>query len=57
MLLLVDVRPVQAMPCFTNLANCYFRAGTIGSFWYRWAAGLDCETTFVGCLRMDIGGW
>jgi hypothetical protein len=55
MFLLVDAKPAHAMPCFTNLGNCYFRAAKVDSFWYRWAAGLDCETTFIRCLREDIG--
>ena len=57
MLLLIDAKPAHAMPCFSDLGNCYYRAATISSFWFRWAAGLDCETGFVGCLRQDLGGW
>jgi hypothetical protein len=57
LLLLLDAKPADAMPCFNDLATCYFQAATIGSFWSRFAAGLDCEFTFVGCLREDIGGW
>jgi hypothetical protein len=56
-LVLLDAKPAHAMPCFINLSNCYFQAATIGSFWSRFAAGLDCEITFVGCIREDVTGW
>ena len=42
--------------CFTELADCYQRAATIESFWYRWAAGLDCELDFVECSRVKLIG-
>jgi len=56
-LLLGHAEPVQAMPCFTNLANCYQQAATVDSFWMRWAAGLDCELNFISCVREDIVGY
>jgi hypothetical protein len=56
-LVLAPARPARAMPCFTDLANCYFRAATVDSFWYRWAAGLDCELSFVSCTREQILGY
>jgi hypothetical protein len=37
--------------CFTNLANCYQQAALIDSFWWRFAAGLDCELKLVRCAR------
>lgn len=57
LLIFTNARPAHAMPCFTDLANCYFRAAVIDSFWYRWAAGLDCELGFASCLRQDILGY
>jgi hypothetical protein len=42
--------------CTTDLANCYQRAAGIDSFWYRWAAGLDCELDFVECARVKLIG-
>jgi hypothetical protein len=42
--------------CTTELANCYQRAAGIDSFWYRWAAGLDCELDFVECARIKLIG-
>lgn len=50
-------RPGEAaVACTTNLADCYLGAATIDSFWYRWAAGLDCELAFIGCARYSIMG-
>jgi hypothetical protein len=42
--------------CTTELADCYGRAARIDSFWYRWAAGLDCELDFVDCAREKLIG-
>ena len=42
--------------CTTNLATCYEAAAKIDSFWYRWAAGLDCELDFAECLRIKLIG-
>ena len=56
-LLLADATPALAMPCFTNLGNCYGRAAAVDGFWMRWAAGLDCELDFAACLREDLTGW
>jgi len=42
--------------CATDLANCYVAAAKIDSFWYRWAAGLDCELQFTNCARIMILG-
>ena len=47
-------RPVLAQQCTTQLADCYVAAAKIDSFWYRWAAGIDCETDYAGCLRSAI---
>jgi hypothetical protein len=42
--------------CATDLANCYVAAAKIDSFWYRWAAGLDCELQFTNCVRIMVIG-
>jgi hypothetical protein len=50
-------RPLYANAgCATGLADCYQRAANIDSFWYRWAAGLDCELDFVECARIKLIG-
>ena len=48
-------RPVLA-GCTTALADCYTAAAKIDSFWYRWAAGLDCELDYVDCVREKLIG-
>jgi hypothetical protein len=55
-LLLGSPKPVQAAGCFTNLGHCFYRAAVVDSFWWRWAAGLDCELGFLGCVR-EIVSW
>lgn len=42
--------------CTTNLLDCYVRAAREDSFWYRWAAGLDCELDYTDCVRRHIIG-
>ena len=42
--------------CTTDLADCYERAAKIDSFWYRWAAGLDCEIDYAECVRIKLIG-
>ena len=37
--------------CTTKLLDCYADAAKIADFWYRSAAGLDCEIEYVGCVR------
>lgn len=37
--------------CTTALLDCYAEAAKIESFWYRTAAGLDCEIEYAGCVR------
>jgi len=54
---LANAQPAFAMPCFTNLTSCYFRAAIFDGAWMRFAAGMDCELDFVGCLREDLAGW
>ena len=48
-------RPAMA-GCTTDLADCYVRAAKIDSFWYRWAAGLDCELDYAECARIKLVG-
>ena len=48
-------RPALA-GCTTTLAGCYTAAAKIDSFWYRWAAGLDCELDYVECVRVKLIG-
>jgi hypothetical protein len=58
MMLIGDARTVRAMAssCNTDLLNCYQKAANIDSFWYRWAAGLDCEFSYVECARQTLVG-
>jgi len=42
--------------CTTDFADCYIAAAKIDSFWYRWAAGLDCELDFTECTRVKLIG-
>ena len=48
-------RPASA-GCTTDLLDCYGRAGRIDSFWYRTAAGLDCELDYTECVRLQVLG-
>jgi hypothetical protein len=48
-------RPAVA-GCTTDLADCYLAAAKIDSFWYRWAAGLDCELDYTECVRIKLVG-
>lgn len=50
-----SARPAQA-GCNTDLLDCYHQAANIDSFWYRWAAGLDCEFAYVQCAREMLIG-
>lgn len=56
LLLLGSAKPVSARPCFTDLGNCWVEAASISPFWFRWAAGLDCELGFISCTRLDLIG-
>jgi len=42
--------------CTTTLGNCYEAAAKVDSFWYRWAAGLDCEIDYAECVRVKLVG-
>ena len=53
----VVAAPHQAMAgCSMDLLDCYTRAAKIDSFWYRTAAGLDCELQYAGCVRQTLIG-
>ncbi len=52
-----STRPASARPCFTSLGNCWVDSARISSFFFRWAAGLDCELGFVSCARFDLIGY
>lgn len=59
MALLSPGAPAEAAPqahCFSDLASCYEEANLNESFWdYYWDA-LDCELTFIGCVREAVFG-
>lgn len=42
--------------CATELLDCFQEAAGVDSFWYRWAAGFDCELGFVKCAREALSG-
>ena len=48
-------RPAMA-GCSTDLLDCYGRAAGIDSFWYRSAAGLDCELDYTDSVRRRLIG-
>ena len=49
-------RSAMAAGCTTTLGECYEKAAKIDSFWYRWAAGMDCELDYTDCVRRRIIG-
>ena len=51
-------RPAMALRpgCASDLLDCYTRAASIDSFWYRTAAGLDCELDYADCVRQRLVG-
>jgi hypothetical protein len=55
---LVSVRPAKAMAssCTQDLLGCYARASQIDSWLDRWAAGMDCELDYAGCVGSVISG-
>jgi hypothetical protein len=42
--------------CGGDLLDCYTAAAQIDSFWYRTAAGLDCEFAYADCVRQILLG-
>ena len=49
--LMADSRAAFAEDCFINLRDCYERASREDWWGNMWLRGLDCEVTFVGCMR------
>jgi hypothetical protein len=51
-------RPAMAdgARCTGDLNDCYVRAAKIDSFWYRVAAGIDCELNYADCVRRRLIG-
>ncbi|OFW05988.1 MAG: hypothetical protein A3H96_00175 [Acidobacteria bacterium RIFCSPLOWO2_02_FULL_67_36] len=54
----VTPQPARAMEegCTTTLGHCYEAAARIDSFWWRLAAGLDCELDYAECVRIKVMG-
>jgi hypothetical protein len=50
------IPPSAAASCTSTLGDCYTAAAKIDSFWYRWAAGLECELDYAECVRMMLVG-
>jgi hypothetical protein len=51
-------QPAQAgATCTTDLLNCYVAAAKIDNFWYRTAAGIDCEIDYAGCVNQALAGF
>ena len=53
---LVTMPRVVFAGCNGDLLDCYGRAAQIDNFWYRTAAGLDCELDYAACLRLAMIG-
>ena len=50
-------RPASAqVRCTESLRECYMEAATRQSVWAMWAAGVDCELSFVQCARRTVVG-
>jgi len=46
----------QEFRCHQELRDCYGRAAGREGFWEMWAAGLDCELTYIDCVRRALIG-
>jgi len=46
----------SAAMCSAELVQCYGDAATLGDWFARTAAGLDCEVTYAGCVREALLG-
>ena len=44
----------ESVTCTQDLLNCYVSAAKIDNFWYRTAAGIDCELAYAGCVGQAI---
>ncbi len=42
--------------CFKGLADCFAGSARVDSFWYRTWDALDCELSFVTCVRIAVFG-
>jgi hypothetical protein len=45
-----------AAGCTTDLVGCFEEAARVENFWYRWAAGIDCELDYIRCVRVRFVG-
>jgi hypothetical protein len=45
-----------AVSCTQDLIGCYAQASQSGSWLDVWAAGMDCELGYAGCVRRVIFG-
>jgi hypothetical protein len=53
----MSVPRVAMAGCGGDLLDCYAAAAAIDNFWYRSAAGLDCELQYAGCIRQVLVGY
>jgi hypothetical protein len=53
---LISVPRAAQAGCTVTLSHCMEAAAKIDSFWYRFAAGLDCELDYVECVRIKLVG-
>lgn len=44
----------QSVTCTQDLLTCYINAAKIDNFWYRTAAGIDCELGYAGCVGQAL---
>jgi hypothetical protein len=43
--------------CMAQLVNCYYWAAGRSTWFGAWVAGIDCELSFVACVRKAIFGY
>jgi hypothetical protein len=53
---LASPRSAMASTCTQDLLGCYARASQIDSWLDRWAAGMDCELNYAGCVANTVTG-
>ena len=56
MVAFVSVPQSAQAGCTVAMSQCMEAAAKIDSFWYRFAAGLDCELDFAECVRTKLIG-
>ncbi|HYM24547.1 MAG TPA: hypothetical protein VEU08_15125 [Vicinamibacterales bacterium] len=49
----ISETPMRA-DCAGQIEACYQDAAEAGGFWSSWAAGLDCEASFIDCVRAGL---